>query len=220
MNPADEAVAPNQPTDTPAVSAPEDMDLSAINEAIAQSANEAAKDPQNTFDVEDISLDNTPTTDAELEAQKAKDPDMSLAGANTATADPLAAPAATPVEKPAETAGFVDGDLVDDPEQQAAPVEKPDYDAIKADPVESFDENAAAQTVAANPAPVEEEKPAEGAVSSADEKKDEKKATKPKLPKKSIDFNAILHNNNAVIGIVAGIVLVVIIIVVLVAVLS
>ena len=216
MNSADETAAPNQPTDAaPKVSVPEGMDLEAINEAIVESANEAAKDPQNTFDVEDISLDNTPTTDAELEAQKAKDPSMSLAGTPATNETPIdlsesaTTPAPTaPVEKPAETAGFVDGDLMDDPEAPVTPEAKPDYDAIKADPVESFDENAA-------PAPVEapEEKPADTVP--ATDAKDEKPKT-VKAPKKSIDFNAILHNNVAVAGIVAGgIVLVIIIILII-----
>ena len=227
MNSADGTATPSQPTDlTPIVTGPADMDLKAINEAIVASANEAAQNPENTFAVEDISLDNTPTTDAELQAQKAQNPSMSLAGTPVASdASNLASPAMptspaapeaaletpapdaalAPTPKP-ETAGFVDGDLADDPSLPTEPEAAPDFDAIKADPVESFDENAVPATPAE--APASDPTVEKGTPAAAFE-----------APKKMIDFGAILHSNVAIIGIVVAIV-VVLVIIVLVAVLS
>ncbi len=214
MKPTDEA-ANNQPTDTPAVSASNDMDLSAINAAITESANAAAQDLQNTFDVENISLDNTPTTDAELAAQQAADPNLSLAGTPAATsapapapADPAATPAsAAPAQQAAETAGFVDGDLMDDPAAAAAPAPAtaPDYEAIKADPVESFDESAPAS---ADPA----------AAAAAPETNKLKQPIK--IPKTNLDFNSVLHNNVAIIGIVVGAILILVLALVIIIVLA
>lgn len=216
MKPADEA-ANNQSTDIPAVTAPEDMDLSAINAAIAESANAAAQDLQNTFDVENISLDNTPTTDAELAAQQAADPNLSLAGAPAAepAANSAATPVATPTVTPApatsaqqapETAGFVDGDLMDDPAAPATAA-APDYEAIKADPVDSFDESATAANSAADSA--------EAATPEAS------KLKQPiKMPKTNLDFNSVLHNNVAIIGIVVGAILILVLALVIIIVLA
>ena len=224
MDPAGGTSAPNSTnlnTDSTAgVKAPEGMDLTAINEAIAASAEEAAKTEQQTFDVNDISLDNTPTTDAALEQQKASDPNMSLANsgaATSATAAPAApaepatpaAPAAATEEKPAApAAAFVDGDIVDESpkEEAAAPAPEPNYDALNADPLASFDESSAAT---ATPA----EAPAEGASAAGEAKKeDDKKDEKDKKAKKdikiNIDFNAILHSNIAIIGIVVGVIII------------
>ena len=139
-------MAPNDPNITPtndipeadASAAPADdapvLDMDAINAAVAATENEGNK-IQNTFDVNDISLDNTPTSDAELEKQMADNPDMNLAGGAsdepaepaepaapadyTNNSDPIDSPAATgpkPAEdkKPAETAGFVDGDIANE----------------------------------------------------------------------------------------------------------
>lgn len=213
MKPADEA-ANNQSTDIPAVTAPEDMDLSAINAAIAESANAAAQDLQNTFDVENISLDNTPTTDAELAAQQAADPNLSLAGAPAAepvansAATPTATPApATPVQQAPEAAGFIDGDLMDDPAAPAAVAAAPDYEAIKADPVDSFDESATAANSAADSA--------EAATPEAS------KLKQPiKMPKTNLDFNSVLHNNVAIIGIVVGAILILVLALVIIIVLA
>lgn len=217
MKPADEA-ANNQSTDIPAVTAPEDMDLSAINAAIAESANAAAQDLQNTFDVENISLDNTPTTDAELAAQQAADPNLSLAGAPAAepAANSAATPVATPTATPApaapaqqapETAGFVDGDLMDDPAAPTTAAAAPDYEAIKADPVDSFDESATAANSATDPA--------EAAAPEAG------KLKQPiKMPKTNLDFNSVLHNNVAIIGIVVGAILILVLALVVIIVLA
>lgn len=62
-----------QPTGKP------ELDMDAINAAVNASA---GNDPnlQNSFDVNDISLDNTPTSAAELQQQMEKNPEMSLAG--------------------------------------------------------------------------------------------------------------------------------------------
>ena len=56
-----------------------ELDMDAINAAVNATA---GNDPnlQGTFDVNDISLDDTPTTAAELEQQMQKNPEMSLAG--------------------------------------------------------------------------------------------------------------------------------------------
>ena len=115
-------MAPNDPNITPtndipeadASAAPADdapvLDMDAINAAVAATENEGNK-IQNTFDVNDISLDNTPTSDAELEKQMADNPDMNLAGgASDEPAEP-AAPAtpadytnnSDPIDSPAAT---------------------------------------------------------------------------------------------------------------------
>jgi hypothetical protein len=222
MDPAGGTTAPNSTNlnadNSTSVKAPEGMDLSAINEAIAASADEAAKAPQQTFDVNDISLDNTPTTDAALEQQQAKDPNMSLANsgaAPSATAAPAATTAAEsaapaePADKPAApAASFVDGDIVDESpaeekaESAPAAAPEPNYDdALNADPLASFDES--------NPSMPSDTAPAEGDAKKEDEKKDEKKSMAKKEIKIHIDFDKILHNNFAIIGIVVGIIVIV-----------
>lgn len=144
-------MAPNDPTiqptqdipgaGTPPVDAPM-IDMDVINEAVA-AADQEVKTPQHTFNVNDISLDNTPTSDAELSQQMAANPGMSLAGGAPAasaapaaaapaeeasaapvdytnTSDPIdnpavaSAPASDPNGKPGESAGFVDGDIAND----------------------------------------------------------------------------------------------------------
>lgn len=93
-----------------------DFDMSAINEAVAAGGD--ADTIQNTFDVNDIDLDNTPTSDAELQNQLNKDPNMSLANSSDsiATIDPIAAATAPAPKEPAAT--FVDGDLMDEPVEE------------------------------------------------------------------------------------------------------
>ena len=220
MDPAGGTTAPNSTNlnadDSTGVKAPEGMDLSAINEAIAASADEASKTPQQTFDVNDISLDNTPTTDAGLEQQQAKDPNMNLANsgaAPSATAAPAAAadPAA-PADKPAApTAAFVDGDIVDESpaeaEAESAPAPEPNYDALNADPLASFDES--------NPSMPSDNTPADSEAKKEEEKKDEKKTGMKKEIKIHIDFDKILHSNLAIIGIVVGIIVIVAVAIVL-----
>ena len=201
----------NLNTDTASgVKAPEGMDLSAINEAIAASADDASKVPQQTFDVNDISLDNTPTTDAALEQQQAKDPNLNLANsgaATSATAAPAAPAAAEGEEKTAApAAAFVDGDIVDDTpsaEEEAPKSPEPNYDALNADPLASFDESNAA-------APAEA--PAEGAPAEGEAKKDGDKDEKDSKAKKEIhikiDFDKIIHSNIAIICIVVGVIII------------
>ena len=183
MNPTDDAVAPKvQDKD---ITAPEGIDMDAINEAIADA--EKNPEPQDTF-AED-SATELPTNDV------------------TAEPSAPAVAAAEPEERKAPTAGFVDGDIVDDPEAPAAPEETPDYAAREADPVDSFDENAPAPAAPAKEE--DEDKPAE--VTS------ENKAKKEKPAKKSIDFDAILHNNVAIAGIIAGAVVLLLVIVLIIA---
>lgn len=221
MNPTDDAAAPKaQENETPTITAPEGIDLGAINEAIAES--EKAPNQQNSFDVNDISLENTPTTDAELQSQLSQDPNMSLAGGSSeggaATETPLSAPEVAKQQEPAApVAGFVDGDLMDDPEAPApAPEATPDYAAREADPVESFDENAPvpASAPAEDASAPAATTPEGGDAPATDAKKD---AKKPKAPKKNIDFDAILHNNVAIAGIVAGGIVLVLVIILIVA---
>lgn len=144
MAPNDPTTTPNQPVPeadaaaAPASDAPV-LDMDAINEAVAATANDG-NNIQNTFDVNDISLDNTPTSDAELKQQMADNPDMSLAGGASAdaaapagavdftnTADPIDSPAAAPAaaDKPAETAGFVDGDISNESDSGDAHSDEP-----------------------------------------------------------------------------------------------
>ena len=111
-----------------AVAAEPVLDMDAINEAVAATANEG-NNIQNTFDVNDISLDNVPTSDAELQQQMADNPNMSLANGGDATtdapSDPVDFPNNTaPIDNAATSdggtpkgegaAGFVDGDLTNE----------------------------------------------------------------------------------------------------------
>lgn len=67
--------AASQPTD----SGKPELDMDAINAAVNATAGVDAS-VQGAFDVDDISLDDTPTTAAELEQQMKQNPEMSLAG--------------------------------------------------------------------------------------------------------------------------------------------
>ena len=67
--------AASQPTD----SGKPELDMDAINAAVSATAGVDAS-VQGAFDVNDISLDDTPTTSAELERQMKQNPEMSLAG--------------------------------------------------------------------------------------------------------------------------------------------
>ena len=85
-----------------------DFDMSAINEAVA--AGGEADNIQNSFDVNDINLNNTPVTDAELQSQLKDNPDMNLAGADVAGST-----AGQPESQPSVAAAtFVSGDLTDE----------------------------------------------------------------------------------------------------------
>ena len=215
MNPVDGTASPKtQDNNVQGATAPSDMDLQAINQAITASANEAVQEQQNSFDVNSISLDNTPTSDAELKAQMDKDPNMSLAGSTTS---PSAAPAAAPQPSaPSGAAGFVDGDLQNEPDAEPKePVSEKEYSARAADPVDSFDENSPAM-----PTDIEETKTKDGEEKDDPESKDgdsekegdkKNKAKKEKSPSKSksIDASAIAHNNFAVIAIVVVVIVVI-----------
>jgi hypothetical protein len=138
--------------DTGATSFAPDFDMSAINEAVA--AGGESSNIQNSFDVNDINLENTPTSDAELEQQLKDEPNMSLA--NSADSN-LASAATEPTTPP--VAGFVDGDLTDEPvATDDATASTPPAD-INSDPLDGFEAAVAAATPddAATPAetPVE-----------------------------------------------------------------
>lgn len=125
-------------TNNGATSFDPNLDMSAINEAVA--AGGQADTIQNSFDVNDIDLANTPTTDGDLQKQLADDPSMNLA--NSASLGDESAPAQQPV------AGFVDGDLVDEP---SAPTQEPAADAAAAPETASMVDLSAAQEEASNP---------------------------------------------------------------------
>ena len=104
-----------------------DFDMSAINEAVAAGGD--ADKIQNSFDVNDIDLDNTPTTDADLQRQLREDPNMSLASSSDSSvaASPVQSATVTAaMQAPKEpAASFVDGDLVDEPVEDSAIEEEP-----------------------------------------------------------------------------------------------
>ena len=58
------------------------LDMSAIDFAVAATEGQG-NNIQQTFDVDSISLDNTPTSDADLQRQLSQDPEMSLSGADS-----------------------------------------------------------------------------------------------------------------------------------------
>ncbi len=87
-----------------------DFDMSAINEAVA--AGGETPNIQNTFDANDINLDNTPTTDKDLEQQLADNPNMNLANSVDSS---VPSGAATEAPKATSAASFVGGDLEDAP---------------------------------------------------------------------------------------------------------
>ena len=91
-------------SDNGATSFASDFDMSAINEAVAAGGD--ANNIQNSFDVNDINLSNTPTTDTDLAQQLAENPNMSLANSEQVTTE-----SQTPT---APAASFVDGDLSDE----------------------------------------------------------------------------------------------------------
>lgn len=113
------------------------FDMSAINDAVAMSGN--ADDLQKTFDVNEISLDNTPTSNAELEKQMKDDPTMRLSGAtqqekaeSKASAedfdptkfDPVANSNISEMPQSSSAASFIGGDILEEkPEEKSE--EKP-----------------------------------------------------------------------------------------------
>ena len=113
------------------------FDMSAINDAVAMSGN--ADDMQKTFDVNEISLENTPTSNAELEQQLKDDPTMRLSGATEQEKAPEKTPAEDfdptkfdPVansnigEMPqsSSAASFIGGDIVEEKSEEK-PADKP-----------------------------------------------------------------------------------------------
>ena len=111
------------------------LDVDAINFAVAYTENTSGTPVvQNTFDVNDIDLTNTPTTGAQLEGQLSENPNMNLAntamtvdGTNydpqvtnqvtTPTPSSASQPEAEP--KSPETAAFIEGDIVDKADNNA-----------------------------------------------------------------------------------------------------
>ena len=186
LNDQNSAANTNTDTATPDFGGPVDtdkpsFDMDAINEAIAATG---GKDPnlQTTFDVDDISLDDVPQSQDELDKRMKEDPEMSLAGGvsqdivganmavdltqNSSIEDPLAV-GTTTEEKAAPAAAFVDGDIIDEVEEPEKTEPTPSYDNINTDPLSNFDTNTsnseAAQSLGepAQPAETEAAAPAD-----------------------------------------------------------
>ena len=104
-----------------------DFDMSAINEAVA--AGGETPNIQNTFDANDINLDNTPTTDKDLEQQLADNPNMNLANSIDSS---VPSGATTEAPKATSAASFVGGDLEDAP-AEPKPAETPEEKTTVAD---------------------------------------------------------------------------------------
>lgn len=104
-----------------------DFDMSAINEAVA--AGGETPNIQNTFDANDINLDNTPTTDKDLEQQLADNPNMNLANSVDSS---VPSGAMTEAPKATSVASFVGGDLEDAP-AEPKPAETPEEKTTVAD---------------------------------------------------------------------------------------
>ena len=160
------------------------FDMSAINDAVAMSGN--ADDLQKTFDVNEISLDNTPTSNAELEKQMKDDPTMRLSGAtqqektepkastedfDPTKFDPVANSNISEMPQSSSAASFIGGDILEEkseekPEEKPTPAINTDMtDAVlAADPVlqgEAKQEPANIQTEMPKEEPMKIEEPVE-----------------------------------------------------------
>ncbi len=130
------------------------LDMDAINAAVNASA---GNDPnlQNTFDVNDISLDDTPTTAAELEQQMKKNPEMSLAGSvidnSVSTEDAVKAPQVKLAADVATTTPQDPSIIADKPEDEPTT-------AINDEDVSAADTPAPVSDATAPAAPAEESK--------------------------------------------------------------
>ena len=161
--------------------------MNAINEAIAATS-DAGASPAAAFDINDISLDNVPSSQDELDQQLRQDPNMSLAGGAASTTDAATDPVAAvnptlsaltanaaemngedpaTAEKPATpSASFVSGDIIDEaetPSEQKTEAPK-QYDNINSDPLANFEttpiDQAATQADPANSSAASAEAPA------------------------------------------------------------
>lgn len=189
----DSVDAPSNIEPTTSISAPADFDMGAINEAVAESE-KTAPVIQNSFDVNDISLDNTPTSDAELEKQVSDNPNVSLA--NGAPLTPSAEPAADPEPKASTEAAFVDGDIIDESaSSEDEPKEPNPYENIGKDPL-AEDATGTPVAAAAGPTP---EKPAEEPSAPLEPVSLDNAITTGPIPK---------DHKKLIIGIVCGVVLV------------
>lgn len=77
----------------------EGIDMDAINEAVDSAKFTTANPKEQATNIDDISLDNTPTSDAELSQQLEQNPGMSLANS-------AAAPETPKIEKPSISANI------------------------------------------------------------------------------------------------------------------
>ncbi len=134
------------------------LDMDAINEAIV-ATNGSGSNVQTSFNVNDISLDNVPQSQDELNERLKANPEMSLAGgsgavdvnpatsnlAPSAAGDNLPSAPIAPIEQKTTTpaATFVDGDIIDDTNESTEEEVTPDYSNINSDPLSNFESNIA-----------------------------------------------------------------------------
>lgn len=139
-----------------------DIDMSAINAALVAHSN--TPNIQNSFDVNDISLDNTPTSDADLERQLNDNPNMNLA--NSADSAPAAnsipsTPTDIPVQPPStptlDSAASLDSTTTPDLASELSSIPTPDS-TPEPEPTPLPAQPAAPVVVATNPLAAELQK--------------------------------------------------------------
>ena len=133
------------------------LDMDAINAAVT-ATDGGNPNMQTPFDVNEISLDDVPQSQEELNDRLRANPEMNLAGGSNIadTTNPAAADLAqntvgdnlpmseTPTEekKPTPAATFVDGDIVDDITSSPVSTETaPSYNDINSDPLSNLEAN-------------------------------------------------------------------------------
>ena len=132
-----DSIAPDSsnPVDTIKLDEKPSLDTDAINEAVMDAGNNNPN-IQNTFDVNDISLNNVPTTQEELDQRLDENPNMSLAGGDSATVNSgdmftgeqqmnatsidTLSEGMTTKDEGAPNASFIDGDIIDGSGDSAA----------------------------------------------------------------------------------------------------
>lgn len=136
------------PVDAGSQSAAPSFDMDLINQAAMATSGTATPNPQSAFDVNEISLNDVPTSQQDLDDRLKADPNMSLAGnsdapvdlgnmvssngADASVADPginaaidmapgsAAGGEVAPEPAAVPAATFVDGDIIDNPSDSAA----------------------------------------------------------------------------------------------------
>ncbi len=162
LNNQNSATNTNTDSATPDFGGPVDtskpsLDMDAINAAVT--ATEGSNpNMQTSFNVNEISLDDVPQSQEELNNRLRANPKMNLAGGSniTDTTNPVATNLAqntvgdnlptseipTEEKKSAPAATFVDGDIVDDTASSSASAETaPSYNDINSDPLSNLEAN-------------------------------------------------------------------------------